>query len=60
MKELKLWEVWQVYMFVLTHYLGLEVRGLEVRGLEPRGKRLMDVILNGRKKELKNENQRKS
>ena len=55
LKELKLWEVWQVYMFVLTHYLGLEVRGLEVRGLEPRGKRLMDVILNGRKKELKNE-----
>lgn len=55
LKELKLWEVWQVYMFVLTHYLGLEVRGLEVRGLELRGKRLVDVILNGRKKELKNE-----
>lgn len=55
LKELKLWEVWQVYMFVLTHYLGLEVRGLELGGLELRGKRLMEVILNGRKKEFKNE-----
>ena len=55
LKELKLWEVWQVYMIVLKHNLGLEVSGLELGGLELRGKRLVDVILNGRKKELKNE-----
>ena len=54
LKELKLWEVWQVYMFVLTHYF--EVKSERINELmSERAERLMDVILNGRKKELKNE-----
>ena len=52
LKALNAWDVWQVYMIVLKHNLGLEVSwievsGLEVSGLEVRGKRLMEAILYG-------------
>lgn len=52
LKELKLWEVWQVYMFVLTHYF--EVKSERINELmSERAERLLKVILNGRKKEDK-------
>lgn len=52
LKALKAWDVWQVYMIMLKHNLGLEVSGLEVRGLEVsglevRGERLMEALLRG-------------
>ena len=47
LKALKAWDVWQVYMIVLKHNLGLEVSGLEVRGLEVSGERLMEALLHG-------------
>lgn len=48
LKALKVWDVWQVYMIVLKHNLGLEVSGLEVSGLEVRGERLLRAILGER------------
>lgn len=52
LKALKVLDVWQVYLIVLKHNLGLEFRGLEVsglevRGLEDRAERLMEALLLG-------------
>lgn len=53
LKELNVWDVWKVYLFVLMHELGVselvfsELGNEGVRGLEVRGERLMKALLNG-------------
>lgn len=43
LKALKVWDIWQVYMIVLTHYLGIE--GADAIGV--RAERLAEALMKG-------------
>ena len=54
LKDLNVWDVWKVYLFVLMHELGVselvfsELGNEGVRGLEVRGERLLSAMLGER------------